>query len=526
MRIAWVSDFSVKEVSGGGERADSVIMDELRSFGVEVDFIKSISATVEDLELYDYVVFSNRVMCSDEVLSWASGRGLYSIVEHDCQFVKGRDAAKYVYCKPPPSDALRPWLYRSADAVFAMSALHADAILSAVPGANVVNLKTSFWDEGSYAILRKFARDRASCEPKHDKFATKWRNAHKNSSEVKCKKLKEMPQEELWENFASHKTYVFRPQIFESFSRVCAEAKMVGCGVETTPKRIGFFSDHKGYSGEELIDRLEGLQREAIDTIRTHIVGDSKVVDCTVILNVYRRPQLLIEQMEAVSNLRKAPKDVIVWVNDHEDNYDHFALKNARDRGFDVIRASRNHKYHGRFAAGLLASTEYVAFFDDDTIPGQGWFDICFSVYGKSLLEDGNVLGGVGIKLHSNNYREHDRVGWPTKNEEWEEVDLVGHAWVLRRDCLSYFFREPMIFDGATGEDIHLSHMIQKYGGGKTFVPPQANPDHLSSVKGYEYGIDQVASSHPKNHAEFYSLRDEIVRQKIEEGWRRTSGES
>jgi hypothetical protein len=51
--------------------------------------------------------------------------------------------------------------------------------------------------------------------------------------------------------------FIFFPQVLETFSRVCAEAKMLNCKVLTTPKLVGFFSeDYSHLAGDELNDKI------------------------------------------------------------------------------------------------------------------------------------------------------------------------------------------------------------------------------------------------------------------------------
>lgn len=88
-------------------------------------------------------------------------------------------------------------------------------------------------------------------------------------------------------------------------------------------------------------------------------------------------------------------------------------------------------------------------------------------------------------------------VGILEKNEKTIKVDIVGHSWFFHRDMLSYFFRElkPLDYSDIVGEDIHFSHMIQKYSNGKfaTWVPPHPknNREMWGSLKGWEYGGDK-----------------------------------
>ena len=60
-----------------------------------------------------------------------------------------------------------------------------------------------------------------------------------------------------------------------------------------------------------------------------------------------------------------------------------------------VLISSDNAYFHARFALALLAQTEYVAIFDDDSIPGPEWFENCRRL--KHLIKPMNRLGLLGV---------------------------------------------------------------------------------------------------------------------------------
>ena len=247
----------------------------------------------------------------------------------------------------------------------------------------------------------------------------------------------------------------------------------------------------------------------------------------TTILNCYRRPHLLQQQLDAILAQSIKSEEIWVWVNDHEDN---------RDFNFDsicgadvIVRSSRNFKFHSRFALALLARTEYVSLLDDDTIPGTNWYKNCLD----TMEETPGIMGGVGIILlnklyHLRGYPPlHDRRGWPYRNEKTEEVDLVGHAWFLTRNDLNYIWREvPENLDNC--EDIQLSVLAQKWGGRKTYCPPHPASDLSlwSSLDGFNLGTDAVASSIPTEPGDldFLDVRNNTVIKAIDAGWRTVRG--
>lgn len=62
-----------------------------------------------------------------------------------------------------------------------------------------------------------------------------------------------------------------------------------------------------------------------------------------------------------------------------------------------VHSMDRNFKYHGRFTLPLLLDTEFVALFDDDTLPQSEWL-----LYAMSHCEEHNaIVGAVGVVVGS-----------------------------------------------------------------------------------------------------------------------------
>ncbi len=77
-------------------------------------------------------------------------------------------------------------------------------------------------------------------------------------------------------------------------------------------------------------------------------------------------------------------------------------------------------------------------------------------------------------------------------------------------------------FTWENGEDIQFSYCAQKYGGIKTYCPPHPNnnKEMFSSLKGYEMGVDEKATSRARNHHVFYAQRDACVKNAVLNGWK------
>jgi len=235
----------------------------------------------------------------------------------------------------------------------------------------------------------------------------------------------------------------------------------------------------------------------------------------TTILNCYKRPQYLQEQIEAVKKQTISTNDIWIWYNKPEDQEQY----DITDLGCKVVTCNYNFKFHGRFAFGLLSQTEYIAFFDDDTIPGERWFENCMDTIKSGY--DG-ILGSTGVILQQNKYNPNRKVGWNVGgNETTTEVDLVGHSWFMKKDYLRYlWYEDPVSWEN--GEDMQLSYLAQKHGGIKTYVPPHPKDDIAlwgsHPEKGREYGSDGNANWLKKsNHG---PLRDQIASEQIKKGWK------
>ena len=324
---------------------------------------------------------------------------------------------------------------------------------------------------------------------------------------------------------AKYETFVFFPKTLESFCRVLLEARMMGCKLVTNNLNGCTYEPwFRGLKGQDLIDYVDS-QRDVVvtkiyDKVFETTNEESKDGDITVILNCYRRPYNLKMQVDAIRAQSVKPVQIWLWINYHEDNKDFDPSTLGVDK---VFSNDFNWKFYGRFAAALLADTEYIAIYDDDTIPGKRWHENCL----KTMKTHEGILGSAGIILKSDRYVNHDRCGWPTQNREVTEVDLVGHSWFFKREWLRYLWQEkPVTWEN--GEDIQFGFMAKVHGGIPTYCPPHPPEDRElhGSILGNELGIDDKATSTNSSvsHQQFFSERDRCVQEGIKAGWKTVRG--
>jgi hypothetical protein len=234
--------------------------------------------------------------------------------------------------------------------------------------------------------------------------------------------------------------------------------------------------------------------------------------DITVVLNGYGRPQHFDRQLDAVMNQTVKPSAVMLWQNGNQTEWPESSNQLTK------AVCNDNLGVWARFAFALNARTNWICIFDDDTIPGNRWFENCLN----TMKTNPGLLGTVGIRIHGE-YGMYPlkRYGWADiNNQKPMKVDYVGHAWFFHRDWLGFFWRElpPKEHDMLVGEDMHFSVMLRKYANINTYVPPHPPEDRSlwgsQPETAWSIGTDQAALSiNPANlqkmsmYAEFMKTR-------------------
>jgi GT2 family glycosyltransferase/tetratricopeptide (TPR) repeat protein len=240
-------------------------------------------------------------------------------------------------------------------------------------------------------------------------------------------------------------------------------------------------------------------------------VRDRVQPDIAVVLGVYRRPHLLKRQIAAIRAQSILAKSIWIWANEPDQAMEDALQQVPVER---IVRSSTNGYFHDRFALALTARTEYVAVFDDDTIPGSRWLENCLHTMNISP----GILGAAGVRITDAGYEGRTLHGWHAPSNTLTEVDLVGHAWFLRTEWLKYLFAEPAV-TGNNGEDIELSARAWRLGKVPSYCPPHPSDstELWGSLLGSQCGDDQVAASRRPAHL---LDRNRIVQAELQAGWK------
>lgn len=527
--VVFISDFLLEDIAGGGELVDDCLKEHLQRRGHHVTHYRCQDFTLETFENHqnNFFIVSNFVSLREEIKRELQKKQ-YAIFEHDHKYLTTRDPSKYDDYQAPPEHLINLAFYRSAAAIFCQSRLHTEILKKNIKFGNFINLGCALWSEEHLKALEENLNAK-----KDDNYAVLKSNnptkgmpyalAYCEKENIKFDLISSDSYADFISQLASKEGLVFFSQVVESFCRLVVEARILGCKIKTNAfngcASEEWFSSAKG---EELLRIVVKKQSEIVDKVESVIIRQENNLDAfedgkiTVLLNSYRRPYNLKLQIEAIKKQTVKPHQIWLWVNAHEDNEDFDYSELGIDR---IFNNDYNWKFYGRFAAALLADTEYVAIFDDDTVPGEKWFTNCLN----TMNETPGILGSAGVILNNKFYVDHERCGWPTQNEETTEVDLVGHAWFFKREWLQYLWKEkPPTWDNA--EDIQFSYAAQKYGNIKTYCPPHPRGDASlhGSTMGNELGIDAKATSTNQavSHQQFFTERDCCLQSALKNGWK------
>jgi glycosyltransferase involved in cell wall biosynthesis len=197
--------------------------------------------------------------------------------------------------------------------------------------------------------------------------------------------------------------------------------------------------------------------------------------DVSVVLNLYKQPESLEIQLQAIENQTLKPKEILLYQDGTGDTIK--IPENIKHR-FNLIEINpKNAGVWARFDFAMRkASCKYVCVFDDDTVPGSRWLENCHT---EMMKQDG-LYGTIGIilekpELYPHIYKgSHFRAGWHGNLKYTVEVDFVGHSWFFKREWLAFLFNAPMELKNYkfVGEDMSFSYQLFTEAGIKTYVPP------------------------------------------------------
>lgn len=237
MKILFISDSFVEQnPCGGAECADQVIIDILKS---RYSLTQSLSTDCGEETLkqdYDKIIVSNFTGLTPQFKKSLASYN-YSIIEHDFKMLIGRHPNFYEDLVAPKSHVINQDFYRNARNVIFQSQRHLEVATKNLPLGNALVCGNA-WSDFDLDFLASLIDT-----PKlYDAAVLSHPYPNKNTAGAldfcKKKSLKylEIPRcsyPEYIKMLASCKSLVFIPTIFETYSRVSAEARCLGLDLIT-----------------------------------------------------------------------------------------------------------------------------------------------------------------------------------------------------------------------------------------------------------------------------------------------------
>lgn len=269
---------------GGSEHEVNAIIDHLEKLNHQVQLIKSDTET-KHLNKYNKIIFFNFMRRSQYEINNLINSGIeYSIVENDFKCFPGRIVENHYMKDGICTNILFKSFYENAKNVFTVSTKQYEILKKNLPEkTNLINLGISCWSDVELDYIEKVSNNILPYKKLYEDICLL------HGSEIPTKGIQEglsfifsknkipaiipsMPKDRFINSLAKGETFVFLPQITESYSRVTVEAKMLHNNIVVNDKVPSAIEDYvKENSGLDLINQVRNKTRETIKTILNHI---------------------------------------------------------------------------------------------------------------------------------------------------------------------------------------------------------------------------------------------------------------
>ena len=268
-KVLFISDFYKQELIGGAESNDANLIGHLSS---KCDLVckRSRNLVEGDILSSDFIIVSNFTEVSEEIKEMIKDTKRYIIYEHDHKYVLTKDPSVFVDCVVPRNMMVNEDFYIQAESVVVLSKICKEILKKNIPQASVHSIGCSLWSNETFDYIEELSSREKTEDLCILKSANPWKNYDKTikyceQNDIIPVELANPDYKMFLKQMSSCKRFLFFPGLLETFSRVSAEAKMMGLSLLTTPKKLGFYSEdiHK-LSGIELIDELRKRSEQAL----------------------------------------------------------------------------------------------------------------------------------------------------------------------------------------------------------------------------------------------------------------------
>lgn len=268
-KILFIADFFKEELPGGGESNDHNLIKFLAKKH-NVTLCKSDKFSVSKVDKADIVIVANFVAMAKSAKDYLIRNKKYIIYEHDHKYVNTRDPSKFNNFSIPVEHLINENFYKKAHCVVVLSKVCKEILQLNIPEAKVHNIGCSLWSKKTFRKLKRLSANKKTkdlCIMKNSNPTKNYINTIKYCEEKKInyEEIASNNYHEFLEKISKYEKLLFLPTVLETFSRLCAEAKMLDTKVMTNKKLIGFFSEeYSKLSGLQLISKIEEKNQKAL----------------------------------------------------------------------------------------------------------------------------------------------------------------------------------------------------------------------------------------------------------------------
>lgn len=265
MRYLFIADYFITELPlGGSEVCNDVLIKLLTEQGHEIVTVNSESVTPDYLESignnFDLIIVGSHQKLSHLSKVYLS-KYKYIIYEHDFGILALRDPSRYENYIAPKSHRFNTTFYKNAEKVICQSEPHKEKFLLNYDYSNVVHSNANPFAPAHLDLLTSLCntektKEHAVLDHPFWQKNTKGAIDVCSQNNLKFEIVPRLPNHEFLRELAKFKALVFAPLVFESFCRVCAEARCLNLDILTNTNVSFCISNLSKLKGVQLIETL------------------------------------------------------------------------------------------------------------------------------------------------------------------------------------------------------------------------------------------------------------------------------
>jgi len=286
MKVVFLADFFVEDVTGGAEKNDDVLVRwlqdnnllfrKIRCSELDIDFLLNNKDKI-------YII-SNFVTLNHEHKACLYANEIkYIIYEHDYKFDKTRNPLLYKECLIPSTNICNVNFYKKAFKVVTLSTLHRDIFEKNLRYKdNIVNINCSLFDEKTLNYLYELREERKKqnwvnditgiIDSQNPIKCTKEAVSFAKDRDIKYKLFKDSDYLSFLKKMSRFEKIIIFSGHPEPTPRTAVEAKLLGLKIICNKKNIGVANEYWfGMDGEDLFSEIRKIREYAFNMFREFI---------------------------------------------------------------------------------------------------------------------------------------------------------------------------------------------------------------------------------------------------------------